>query len=137
MKNVMIKSTRDITVGVNKLIRKEPKFIKALAVCEYPKPRTVKTGFEALFRIIVGQQLSIAAAEAIWKKIIARRLTKAKSILLASEETLCDLGLSKTKVSYIKGDISKIRDLKKMQKNFDYVVNFGGYVNHRNKKVSF
>jgi nucleoside-diphosphate-sugar epimerase len=41
------------------------------------------------------------------------------------------------KVSYIKGDISKIRDLKKMQKNFDYVVNFGGYVNHRNKKVVY
>ena len=41
------------------------------------------------------------------------------------------------KVTYIKGDISKIRDLKKINKNFDYVVNFGGYVNHKNKKVVY
>ena len=41
------------------------------------------------------------------------------------------------KVSYIKGDISKIRDLKKIKKNFDYIVNFGGYVNHSDKRVVY
>ncbi len=38
------------------------------------------------------------------------------------------------KVKYIRGDISKIKNLKKVDKFYDYIVNFGGYVDHINKK---
>ena len=39
------------------------------------------------------------------------------------------------KVRYIKCDISNKKLLeKKLDNNFDYVVNFGGYVDHSNKK---
>ena len=42
------------------------------------------------------------------------------------------------KVYYIRGDISNKKLLeKKLNNNFDYVVNFGGYVDHSNKKETF
>lgn len=42
------------------------------------------------------------------------------------------------KVRYIKCDISNKKLLeKKLDNNFDYVVNFGGYVDHSNKKKTF
>ena len=38
-------------------------------------------------------------------------------------------------VQYLIADISKKKDLKKkIKQNFDYVVNFGGHVDHSNKK---
>ena len=41
------------------------------------------------------------------------------------------------KVKYIKGDLCKKRDLKKINYNFDYVVNLGGYVDHTNKRKTY
>ena len=38
------------------------------------------------------------------------------------------------KVKYFRGNIALISDLKKIDKNFNYVVNCGGYVDHKNKK---
>ena len=37
------------------------------------------------------------------------------------------------KVKYLILDISKKKQLKKIKSNFDYVINFGGYVNHTKK----
>ena len=36
-------------------------------------------------------------------------------------------------IHYIVGDISKRKDLNKIKKNYDYVVNLGGHVDHTNK----
>ena len=42
------------------------------------------------------------------------------------------------KVKYILGDITKKKSLKKnIKKTFNYVVNLGGYVDHKNKKKTF
>ena len=41
------------------------------------------------------------------------------------------------KVEYLKCNISKINDLKKIDKQFDHIVNLGGYVNHHNKKLTY
>ena len=37
------------------------------------------------------------------------------------------------KINYIIGNISKKKDLNKIKGYFDYVVNLGGYVDHKNK----
>ena len=37
-------------------------------------------------------------------------------------------------VKYVLGDISKKNDLSKLNKDYSYVVNLGGYVDHTNKK---
>ena len=42
-----------------------------------------------------------------------------------------------SKVKYIKGDLSKKKDLKKIKGKFDYVVNLGGYVDHSDKIKTF
>ena len=42
-----------------------------------------------------------------------------------------------SKVKYIKGDLSKKKDLKKIKGKFDYVVNLGGYVDHYDKTKTF
>ena len=41
------------------------------------------------------------------------------------------------KVKYVIGDISKKKEISKINQKFDYVVNFGGYVDHKNKIKTF
>ncbi len=41
------------------------------------------------------------------------------------------------KVKYFKGNLSTKKDLKVLTQNFDYVVNLGGYVDHKNKSKTF
>ena len=41
------------------------------------------------------------------------------------------------KVKYLICDIGKKKEVSKIKSNFDYVVNFGGYVNHKNKKKTY
>ena len=41
------------------------------------------------------------------------------------------------KVKYINGDLTKKKDFKKLNYNFDYVVNLGGYVNHTDRRKTF
>ena len=37
------------------------------------------------------------------------------------------------KINYLTGDLSNLKDLKKINQKYDYVVNLGGYVDHSNK----
>ena len=41
------------------------------------------------------------------------------------------------KVKYLIGDLSKKKDLKILNQSFDYVVNLGGYVDHKNKVKTY
>ena len=41
------------------------------------------------------------------------------------------------KIKYVYGDIFIKKSLKKINKEFDYVVNLGGYVDHKNKTKNF
>ena len=41
------------------------------------------------------------------------------------------------RVKYVKGDLYKKKDLKKLNYDFDYVVNLGGYVDHSNKEKTY
>ena len=40
-------------------------------------------------------------------------------------------------VKYIRGDLCKLKDVKKIKINFNYVVNLGGYVDHSKKKKTY
>ncbi|MCG0276720.1 MAG: DNA-3-methyladenine glycosylase [Thermosediminibacteraceae bacterium] len=63
--------------------------------------------FQSLVQSIVGQQLSMEAAETIWKRLqdLCKEVTPEK-ILSLSEEELRSAGLSKKKIEYIK-DLSE------------------------------
>jgi len=79
--------------------------------------------FFSLCRTIVGQQISVKAADSIWTKFEKKCKKKIipKNILKLSSSTLRSAGLSRQKISYLK-NIAKsfknksfnIRDLKKM-----------------------
>ena len=40
-------------------------------------------------------------------------------------------------VTYLTGDLSKTKDLSKINQKYDFVVNLGGYVDHTNKKKTY
>jgi DNA-3-methyladenine glycosylase II len=80
----------------------EPAFAATLAKVGYPEPRISQPGYVTLLRAIVGQQVSIKAAAAIWTKLdtaVGGADDPAK-VAAAREETLRGAGLSRQKASY-------------------------------------
>lgn len=82
----------------------------ALEAHGHPKLRQREPGFEALLRTIVGQQLSIAAAGAIWQRLeeAVSPLTP-QGLLTQREATLRELGLSRQKIAYARGLAGDVR----------------------------
>ena len=68
---------------------------------DFPLPKR-SSGFEALLKIIISQQLSTTAANSIWNKFIDSNLTSRTNILAANEQTLLSRGLSRQKYIYVK-----------------------------------
>jgi DNA-3-methyladenine glycosylase II len=68
-----------------------------------PPLRRRSPGLEGLARIIVGQQLSIASAGAIWERFAAAiEPLRADVLLQASEEKLRETGLSRAKIKTLR-----------------------------------
>jgi DNA-3-methyladenine glycosylase II len=64
-----------------------------------PPLRPHRPGFEGLARIVVGQQLSLASAEAIWGRLrLAVQPMSAETLLALGDEELRSAGLSRGKV---------------------------------------
>ena len=59
-------------------------------------------GFGALLYAILGQQVSVASARALWARLEAASLTGADRIAATAEEDLRGLGLSRQKARYAK-----------------------------------
>ena len=56
--------------------------------------------FEALLDMIVSQQVSVAAGNAIWKRIANAGLNKQSNAIQASDDEFRECGLSRQKISY-------------------------------------
>ena len=81
----LIETEADIRAGVRALRRKCPDLRRVHDIIGDPPLRRRAAGFEGLARIIVGQQLSIASAGAIWSRLAAAVIPlDAKSLLAAS-----------------------------------------------------
>lgn len=94
-----IESVQDVEAGVKVLRRACPLMRRAHDVAGDPPLRRRPAGFEGLARVIVGQQLSIASAAAIWGRL-AERLAPltADAVLATPEEVLRSAGLSAAKI---------------------------------------
>jgi len=93
-----------IIKGLEEISRIDKEVANALPTYGYPEPRIRPAGIETFFSIVVGQQLSTHAAAAIMLRV--RELLpdiNTQSILAKSDEELRGVGLSKQKISYIKG----------------------------------
>jgi len=95
----VIETLDDIEAGMRALKRKCPHMRRALALAGLPPLRRNPRGFEGLARIVVGQQVSVAAASAIWARVAAvvRPVTPERMAAL-SEASLRACGLSRPKI---------------------------------------
>lgn len=84
------------------LARKEAGLARALDAIEEPHIRRRPGGFEALFRIIVEQQVSVPSAQAIWARCQAGMdCADPDHALRHGEEGLKSFGLSGPKARYV------------------------------------
>lgn len=92
----------DTSAACEQLSKKDKTLAHAYAVIGKPHIRRRPGGFEALFRIIVEQQVSVPSAQAIWARCLAgvSPLTPA-SALRQGEEGLRACGLTRQKAHYV------------------------------------
>lgn len=95
-------TAEQLKVSLDALAEIEPVFAEALARAGYPEPRIREPGYETLLRTIVGQQVSVAAANSMWTKLEAALGTTSdpQKMLDASDELLRSAGLSRQKSGY-------------------------------------
>jgi DNA-3-methyladenine glycosylase II len=88
--------------GLDRVAAGEPAIARALQLAGYPEPRIRETGYRTLLRTIVGQQVSVAAAASVWRKLETELgEDMAPDALLAAEfDALRACGLSRQKQGY-------------------------------------
>ncbi len=93
-----------LRASLDALAAREPAIAAALAQSGYPPPRTNERGYVTLLRTIIGQQVSIASARAIWGRLEAALggAIDPAAAARASDEALRAAGLSRQKISYLR-----------------------------------
>jgi DNA-3-methyladenine glycosylase II len=96
----IIETADCVAEGAEWLAAREPAFARALPLVGPLPLRREPDGFAALLRAIVGQQVSVASARAIWARLEGAGLTGAEAMARASDEELRAAGLSRQKARY-------------------------------------
>ena len=125
--HVIIETEDDVRAGLRALRRKCAILRRAHDIAGDPPLRRREGGFEGLARIIVGQQLSVASAAAIWGRFeLAVRPMNARKVLAAPDEVLRACGLSGGKIRTLRAISTAVRskelDLEMLQAAPDLVV---------------
>lgn len=91
-----------IKTGLDHVSAIEPRLAEAIARSGYPEPRIRPEGYETLLRTIVGQQVSVASAAAVWNKLEARLGDgcPAEALIATEFDELRACGLSRQKQGY-------------------------------------
>jgi DNA-3-methyladenine glycosylase II len=89
-----------VAEGAAWLAARDGRFARVLPLVSPLPLRRETDGFAALLRAIVGQQVSVASARAIWARLEAAGLTEAAAMAGASDESLRAAGLSRQKARY-------------------------------------
>ena len=97
-------TAEQLRTGLDALAEREPAFARALSLAGYPETRIREPGYRTLLRTIVGQQVSVAAAASVWRKLEAELGEEmAPDALLAAEfDALRACGLSRQKQGYVR-----------------------------------
>lgn len=96
----IITSETCIAEGADWLARRDSRFATALEETGPLPLRLREDGFAALLNTIVGQQVSVASAAAIWTRLQEAQLTGPRRIAWSSDEALRACGLSRPKIRY-------------------------------------
>ena len=96
-------NAEDLTAAIDALCAIEPAFAATLASHGYPAPRINPRGYTTLVRTIVGQQVSVKAAESMFAKLDALIGTSDPADLAAaSDDRLREAGMSRQKAGYLR-----------------------------------
>lgn len=112
-----ITSNACVAEGAAWLAAMDPRFAAALKQTGSLPLRLRKDGFAALLDAIVSQQVSVAAADAIWRRMKAAGRTGPRKIMWASDDELRACGLSRQKIRYARAlaeariDYARLRDV--------------------------
>ncbi|GAA4023336.1 DNA-3-methyladenine glycosylase [Sphingomonas swuensis] len=100
----MVHSPEEFGRGLDHLASAEPSFAAVLERLGRPGPRVHPRGAAALMRTIVGQQVSVAAADSMWGKLTAAYgdPPDLERLLSATDEELRALGQSRQKAGYLR-----------------------------------
>lgn len=97
----IIRTHRDIREGCTALAASDPMLARAIETAGPPPLRRRPGGFEALLQSIMGQQLSVASANAIWNRLAeACGHISPERVLELSDEECRTAGLSRQKMNY-------------------------------------
>ena len=105
-------SAAQLKTALDALAAREPAIAVALARVGYPAPRISPRGHATLLRTIVGQQVSVQSAQAVWAKLeaIVGDPGDPAHILAASDEDLRAAGLSRQKAGYARSLAGLVAD---------------------------
>lgn len=97
-------SEEQLRADVDALARIEPRFGAALARVGYPPTRIRARGHVTLMRTIVGQQVSVKAADAMWRKLtdVLGEPIDLAQLGRVSDEELRAAGMSRQKSAYLR-----------------------------------
>lgn len=95
-------SAQALKNGLDAVAAREPAIAAMLARAGYPEPRLRETGYRTMLRTIVGQQVSVAAAASMWRKLEALLGADipAADLLAHDFDALRACGLSRQKQGY-------------------------------------
>ncbi|MEL7728956.1 DNA-3-methyladenine glycosylase 2 family protein [Citromicrobium bathyomarinum] len=95
-------SAGQIRHGLDAVAADDPRVARALKIAGYPEPRIRERGHRTLLRTIVGQQVSVAAADSVWAKLEAEIGSEMapERIIEADYDTLRACGMSRQKQGY-------------------------------------
>jgi DNA-3-methyladenine glycosylase II len=100
----MVRTSSSVRAHVEELAAREPAFARVVEQHGVPGPRNSEPGAQTLLRTIVGQQVSVAAARAMWAKLEAAfgSPPDLQRLLTATDEELRAAGMSRQKSGYIR-----------------------------------
>ncbi len=95
-------SAEQLRAGIDAAAQIEPAFARTVAAVGYPEARIRPVGYETLLRTIVGQQVSVAAAASVWRKLEAElgESVDPAELLARDFDALRACGLSRQKQGY-------------------------------------
>lgn len=98
----MVTSAKQLRDSLDAIAALEPGFATAISRVGYPEPRVRAPGYETLLRTILGQQVSVASAAAVWRRLETELGSGcAPDALMARDfDTLRACGLSRQKQGY-------------------------------------
>jgi DNA-3-methyladenine glycosylase II len=98
----MALTERDIKTAIDAVAKRDKDVKRVLKIIGYPEPRSRPRGYNALLRTLVAQQVSVAAANSIYARLVGiiGDADDPAALLACSDEDLRSGGLSRQKVSY-------------------------------------